>query len=335
MPDDPNAKRAGPAPKHPSGYPALDDAPVHVAPAVDVRGSQSGIPAAPSTSFPPMAAEAEELDDQGNARVPFALAFPVEERVSAFPPAHEDRGPMTVDYERGRGRIERYDDGPETKPLEVPPHWRATSEPPSADLDRDALLRDLAAMGGLDETPDRLAHREVGGRASLGRARALRFRLMLHDVWPPSAWPVVEPAKGLRPLHIDLALDAALLAGVSDGAPSRAIRGPAAYGLPFLRVIVDFLRGQRPDLPRSALRDRGSASISRLTIVGWKTALEQLAKSARALPDGPRFTALVLAAGVAQAPAMNEHRFGALSDLERALGLPTGSVATALDEARS
>jgi hypothetical protein len=102
-----------------------------------------------------------------------------------------------------------------------------------------------------------------------------------------------------------------------------------------VKTIVDFLRGQRPDLPRTALQDRGAASIARLTIVGFKGALDQLARAARAVPEEARRTALELAARVALVPAMNEHRFGALADLERALALPTGSIARALDDARS
>ena len=331
MPDDPRAKRQGKAPNHRSGYPASDDSPVHVAPPVDLRPSSS-IPAAPEV-------------DGTEGTVPFGLPFPVEERVSQRPepmpeqePEVERRGPMTLDYSRPSpppaATAKRTSEAPRGDAADIPPHWRATSEPPSAEGDRDALLRDLVAIGPLEEKPDRNADREVAGRATLARARALRFRLMLHDVWPPSAWPQAQPATTLRPLHIDLALDSALIVAVADGAPSPTTRPQGAYGLPFVRTIVDVLRAMRPDLPRSALRDRGSASIARVTIVGFKSALEQLVRAGRSVPEDARRTALELAARVALVPALNDHRFAALSDLERALVLPTGSVAVALDLAR-
>jgi hypothetical protein len=331
VPDDPRAKRQGPAPNHRSGYPASDDAPAHVAPAVDLR---------PSSSIPAAAPVDEDAEP-----VPFGLPFPVEERVSERPvaPTDEDveaRGPMTVEYGRAspqpaaKRSFSPSPSSPRADAADIPPHWRAMSEPPSADADRDALLRDLVAIGPLEENPDRAADREVAGRATLARARALRFRLMLHDVWPPSAWPQAQPAATMRPLHIDLALDAALIVAVADGAPSPPTRPQGGYGLPFVRTIVDFLRAMRPDLPRSALRDRGSASIARVTIVGFKSALEQLVRAGRAVPEDARRTALELAARVALVPALNDHRFAALADLERALVLPTGSVAVALDLAR-
>ncbi len=300
---------------------------MHVAPPVDLRPSSS-IPAAPSA------------DESTEGTVPFGLPFPVEERVSErpAPPLPDDveaRGPHTIDYARPSPAPSREPSAAPPRPdTDIPPHWRATSEPPSADGDRDALLRDLVAIGPLEENPDRAADREVAGRATLARARALRFRLMLHDVWPPSAWPQAQPATTQRPLHIDVALDAALIIAVSDGAPSPPDRSKGGYSMPFVRTLVDFLRAMRPDLPRSALRDRGSASIARLTIVGFKAALEQLVRAGRSVPEDARRTALELAARVALVPGLNDHRFAALSDLERALVLPTGSVAVALDLAR-
>jgi hypothetical protein len=347
VPNDPRAKRQGPAPNHRSGYPASEDAPVHVAPPVDVRSSSS------SSSMPAVRPPREGKTGEGKTgegqtgeeedSVPFGLAFPVEERVSQRPaPADEDveaYGPRTVEYGRSSPAPAPSPSSPSASPprvesTDIPPHWRATSEPPSAEGDRDALLRDLVAIGPLEENPDRAADREVAGRATLARARALRFRLMLHDVWPPSAWPQAQSAATQRPLHIDVALDAALILAVADGAPSPKTRPQGAYSMPFVKTVVDFLRAMRPDLPRSALRDRGSASIARITIVGYKSALEQLVRAGRSVPEDARRTALELAARVAHVPALNDHRFAALSDLERALVLPTGSVAVALDLAR-
>jgi hypothetical protein len=269
------------------------------------------------------------------AEVAFGLPVPVEERASRRPPPVEDRPPMTLDYSQPRSSGRPGPSSSETT-------WEVTSEPPSVDADREALLRDLLAIGALDDSADRAVERDVTLRATLARSRALRFRLMLGDVWPSSAWPQGKPATKERPLQLDLALEAALLAALADGAPLSDDKVERGYAMPFVRTIVDFLRALRPDLPRTNLRDRGSAAIARLTIQGWRAAVEGFTRSARASPEGARRTCLEIAARVALTPSsakrsadvVNEHRFGALADLERALTLPTGSVAQALDEAR-
>lgn len=129
---------------------------------------------------------------------------------------------------------------------------------------------------------------------------------------------------------IDLAIDAALLVGFADGAPF-VRHVPAGAELPFVRAFATFMRGARPDVPRSVLRERGAASIARLTIAGYRAALDALARSAREITLDGRVLALDAAAFAALSPAANAQRLGALSDLERALGLRTGSVAQALE----
>jgi hypothetical protein len=333
VPDDPSAKRIGPAPKHPSGYAPSDDAPVHVAPPLNLDANPedhdtvddppSQIPT-PVRDMPAIAAE-----------VAFGLPVPVEERASKRPPRVEERPPMTLDYSQPRST------GRPAPTSETT--WEVTAEPQSVEADRDALLRDLLAIGAIDDSADRAVERDVTLRATLARARALRFRLMLADVWPASAWPEGKPATRERPLQLDLALESALLAALADGAPLTESKSPSGYTMPFVRTLVDFLRALRPDLPRTNLRDRGSAAIARLTIQGWRGAIEAFTRSARSAPEGARRTCLELAARIALTPpptasrsadVVNEHRFGALADLERALSLPTGSVAQALDEAR-
>ena len=309
---------------------------MHVAPAIDMRlsvpasGSQAPNVFADDTFKDPgpPAYERIEVESRGDD-VSFGLPFPVEERSSRLPPRPEG-SPDTFDFERPR-TTPTGDFADERTPM--PAHWNAGSEPPTLEGDREALLRDLIAIGGLPSSADRISDREVPIRATIARARALRFRLMLHDVWSEAAWPVAVRARDPRPLHIDLSLDAALLVAIADGAPPPTT-GSETYAMPWVRPLVDFLRAERPDLPRSALRDRGASAIARLTIVGWRGALEHITKSARAVPEGARQTALELAARVSLTPMLNDHRFAALSDLERALALPTGSVARALDDAR-
>ena len=347
MPDDPRAKRLGPAPAHPSGYPALDDGPVHLAPAVDARlvPSEDTIPDAPDSSTAP-------TPPLGQPVVEFTLDRPVEERVSQRPPPRPSP-PQTIDFERPRtlpssksGESAATTSTPTPSPAPAYVAWSSSSppspsgrhrtsrpasgEPPSGDLDRDALVRELAAIGRLTHPDDREGVRDVALRATLARARALRFRLTLHDVWPSAQGSIPPgPAHRPRPLDLDLALECALLAAIADGA-----RGGDDDALPVVAVLVQFFRALRPDLPRTTLRDRGASVLARLTITGWNAALEQLGKIAQSAPPEARKTALELACRSALAPQLNDQRFAALSDLERALAVPTGSLARALDEAR-
>jgi hypothetical protein len=299
---------------------------VHVAPPLDCKSEVRLPVAVPTDLTPTMPGAGVEIIEAGE--VAFALAVPVEERTSERVPIDEE-APQTLDFERPRSSAPTSSGrGPTSSTIDK--GW--PSSPPD-DPDREALLRDLLAIGAIDEEPDRTAHREVAHRATLARSRALRFRLGLHDVWPPSAWPVAAEGSG-QPLALDLALDAALLVGLADGAKS--VPGPPAqsYPMPFVRPLVDGLRAARPDLPRGALRDRGAAAISRLTLLGWRAAIEATTRAAQSVPVDARHAVLAFAARVAVVPAINEARFAALGDLERALAVPTGSLARALDAAR-
>jgi hypothetical protein len=219
----------------------------------------------------------------------------------------------------------------------MPPALAHLVSGPDPTGERVAIARDLASIGALDERPDREVEREVGAKATLARARTLRYRLTLLDAFealdaldaPENASPLAGSIPpGVVP--IDLAIDAALLVGFADGAPF--VRHAAAGAeLPFVRALASFMRSARPDVPRSVLRERGAASIARLTIAGYRSALDALARSAREITLDGRVLALDAAAFAALAPAANDHRLGALTDLERAMGLRTGSVAQALE----
>jgi hypothetical protein len=303
MPQDPNK------PKHPQGLPVADDAPVYIAPSLDLRQTQRDIPAI------------DESDD-----VPFTLPFPAEERASSLPPPLDDapisEAPTTVSWDRVSARLP-------SEPAGQPRRDNVVTIDTSADDDeREAILRDLHAIAGLDSRPDRVTDRAVAQRATLARARALRFRLTLLDAWSGVDSP--GSSSDERALHFDMATDAMLLVAIADGAPGES--------LPVVHVMVEGLRGIRSDLPRTALRDRGAAAIARLTIVGYRSALDQLARSAvAATPESRRLTldlAARAAVGARADASLNEHRLGALQDLERALALPTGSVAPAIETAR-
>ncbi len=339
MPHDPGPNRKHPAPSHPAGFPALDDAPVHLAPAVDVRpkARRSQIPPPPTPSSEPTSQPNQPVSEPRRGEVAFGLAVPAEERRGASeppPPEHEvvpdSIAPATVDWDRVTNqRLEAL-----KVPIPLPTRTTHDPDPAQEAEERDAILRDLRSIGPLEEGPDRGVERSVGLRATLARARALRFRLCLIDAWSSvEMWS--EPFGDMRALQLDLAIDAMLLVALADGAPCReGGREDPARLLPVVPIMVETLRGIRSDLPRTALRERGSAAIARLTIVGWRPALEQLARTALASPPETRQLALELAARVALVPRIDEHRLGALQDLEKALGLPPGHVAAAIEAAR-
>jgi len=325
MPRDPRSDRTKPVPEHPEGLRPADDAPVFVAPAVDVR------PSSPARSSAPPPGPVVTPHNTGD--VPFTLPFPAEERTLSEPPPALDEPPSsqppeTVDWDRISARFPETP-GPRTRP-ELRREPLVTIDTATDADERDAIVRDLHAIVGLDERPDRTIERGVAARATLARARALRFRLSLIDAWM-HANVSTDPTTDVRSLHLDLSIDAMLLVAIANGAP--ATEGPAA-ALPAVRVMVESLRSIRSDLPRTALRDRGAAAIARLTIVGYRGAVEQLAKTGQGAPTDARRLALDLAARVALIPGIDEQRLGALQDLEKALQLPTGSVAPAIESAR-
>jgi hypothetical protein len=249
------------------------------------------------------------------------LAVPVEERKSQFPGSDDapvSEAPETIDWDRisSAGRLSS----------NRPSRPSASPDPSIVSEEREALLRDLAAIGPLDERADRVVDRPMGARTTLARARALRFRIALIDAWDQAVKSARHESFS-HALHLDLCIDSMLLVVMADGAP-------ADSASPMIGALVASLRGLRPDLPRTALRDRGASAIAKLTLVGWRSALDSVAKSALATPPEARSLALELAARVALVPQIDEHRLGALHDLEKALSLATGAVAPAIEAAR-
>jgi hypothetical protein len=309
MPDD--HPRKSQAPAHPEGLRPADEGPGFVAPAVDVR------PKSKARTMPPPA----PLPPPSSGEVAFALPVPVEERNSQTPadePAPMSEAPRTIDWDRFSSAGGRVSSNPRPS---------TPADPSIVSEERDAILRDLAAIGPLDERADRGGDRAVGARTTLARARALRYRLALIDAWESEVRSAKHDAFSAHALHIDLCIDVMLLVALADGAP-----GDAAT--PMIAAMVSALRSLRSDLSRTALRDRGASAIAKLTLVGWKSAMDSVAKAALATPPEARSLALELAARIALVPQIDEHRLGALQDLEKALGLSTGAVAPAIEAAR-
>jgi hypothetical protein len=407
MADDPGAKRTLPPPPHPRGFRAIDDGPVHLAPPIDVRPVASGRQARDSVPWlgpPPDESSATDSGPETTVGVvPFALPVPVEERVSARPPATpvlapvangdderaplswQEPGPITISFDSRSGPAAssgaRSIGAPASSPPPSPPPVGATlpqaarpatlpspqvpsPSPPNAvapvaaSLDeaaseraaavteaerqvRASLVAELRAIGAVDERPDRSTDKGVALRATLARARALRVRISAHDAWPSTE---TNPAAELRDatsiphefgaLALDFTIDVASLVIIADGAPT-GFSEASAERLPPFEALVRSLRPRAPGLTRTALRDRSASAIARLTVLGYAAALESVARAARTLPAESRWLALALAVKSALAPEINGHRLGALGDLERALALPTGTLAELLGAARS
>ncbi|MBX7197456.1 MAG: hypothetical protein K1X94_35755, partial [Sandaracinaceae bacterium] len=181
MPNDPHSRRTQPAPPHPSGFSALDDAPVFVAPAVDVRPNspvRTSLPPPEPVTLPNPAYDAITLPQPD---VHFTLPFPVEERKSSMPPPDDaddqpiSSAPETVDWERAAKKLAGVPVGASYPAASVPSPASDPRLDPIADhAEIEALTRDLGVITTLDERADRAIDRAVAHRTTLARARALR-----------------------------------------------------------------------------------------------------------------------------------------------------------------
>ncbi|MFI5302115.1 MAG: hypothetical protein ACHREM_28830, partial [Polyangiales bacterium] len=105
MPSDPESRRRGQAPAHPRGFPAAEDAPVHVGAPLDVRAEvaqaraeresrTSMLPGDRASMIPASAivelnARTSVPPDMGVQGVRFDMAFPAEERMVGGTPMRE------------------------------------------------------------------------------------------------------------------------------------------------------------------------------------------------------------------------------------------------------
>ncbi|MGZ3424238.1 MAG: hypothetical protein ACXVEE_40635 [Polyangiales bacterium] len=292
--------------RHRSGYPVAHDAPAFIAPPLDIR-------------------RAVEAARQGSVEeaVAFTLAFPIVERTRS---GHEH----TVDFEAtSHHRVSFQDEGdPEpTSPefavpseigdepdtaqdlpridIRMPPEsehaesertlerdpYKYSGEETLHASERDTLAQQLLSIGPFDDLSDLDDTRSSPARVVLGRARAIRFRIALHDAWPEDFSAVVPPEDDL-----DLLLHPAIVVALADGAHTDPIGGD------LVRALVKETRQRLPQTTRNSLREAGAAAFARITLLGTQRAVAYLHDRFHEFPAQARRHALALAARFANDP---------------------------------
>lgn len=297
-------------PSHPSGYPVADDAPAFVAPALDLR----------------LAVEATASGAVEDA-VLYTLAFPIVERVRSHAPDldseataphapavhHEpeyqdDDADTAVDLPAIDGHEAGADDSETTIERD---YYRDSGEETLLATERETLEHSLRSLGPFDAAPDLDVERPPADRVTLARARAIRFRLALLDVWPEDA-SSPAPADEL----VDLFLHPAIVVAFADGAPVDA-RGVSETDADLVRTLVD----ARPnDVTRATLRDAGASACARVTLLGTRRAVDYLRDRFDGAPGAERRASLAVAARLAAGARDDDPRAIALALLRDALG---------------
>lgn len=295
--------------EHPSGYQVADDSPGFVAPPLDLRQAVE-------------AAARGAVEDA----VAYALAFPIEglERVRVV---EHTLGFEDEEHTNPELALHPCGDEPDTAtdlaavdPMVTLPA-AAWVDPdatgvmpgvmdPEQTLERDpyqhegevtvqasekqVLTQSLVSIGPLDETPDPLGLLSPQSRVLLGRARAIRFRLALLDVWPED---------GSRPRGhdelLDLAIHPTTIVTLADGFPSDPPSFVGSDDIAVVSAIAHDVRDRLPPVTRATLRDAGAAAFARVTLLGPEKALEYLGNRFVDLPGAERRAAVATAAKVA------------------------------------
>ncbi len=259
-----------------AGRLVAEDAPAFIAPALDLRRVVALVEKG-----------APEDVEQATA---MALSFPIPSRPWRDAPA---------------------DDPEQTVPGSPYKHG-ALGEPTRPESPRETLVRSLFSIGPLPHLADAAAERPVTERVLVGRARAIRFRIALHDAWPEEGdlrtrKPKVEPP-------LAFAIDAVVLVAIADGMPA-GDDGRSAHDFPFVQLVAAELRARFPGLTRAALQHAAVTSFARATLLGFTRAARYVRDSAPGISAAERAASLALASRVAQIPALGEHRARALDEL--------------------
>lgn len=292
--------------EHPSGYQVADDSPGFVAPPLDLR-------------------RAVEAADRGAVEdaVTYALAFPIQgrlvEHTLGFEDEHENTNPevaihpvgdepdtatdLPVVDPTGTSPAIAYVDADSTTTMErIPDPERTIERDPYASegeitvqaSERQVLQQSLASIGPLDETPDPRGLLPAASRVLLARARAIRFRLALLDVWPED-W---SSPRGTEEL-LDLAVHPTAIVTIADGFPSEPPQLVGTDDIAVVSAIAHEVRERLPSVTRATLRDVGAAAFARVTLLGTERATEYLRQRFADLPGAERRAALATAAKVA------------------------------------
>ncbi|MBI2395445.1 MAG: hypothetical protein HYV09_38100 [Deltaproteobacteria bacterium] len=160
--------------------------------------------------------------------------------------------------------------------------------------ERDVLVRSLASIGPLDESPDPHGAAPSHDRVLLARARAIRFRLALLDVWPED-WSAPRGTEDL----LDLAIHPTAVVAIADGFPSDPETGVGSDDIAVVSAIVHGVRDRMPAITRATLRDAGAAAFARVTLLGTARAVQYLRDRFADAPGADRRAAVAAASRVA------------------------------------
>lgn len=314
---------------HPSGYPVAHDSPAHVAPPLELR-------------------RAVEATKEGSVEdaVAFTLAFPIVERTRvnaviieeepeentspefAIPEASGaapstaddtavdlpvvDLGQLTMPASSTYPSYPAYVESEHT--LERDP-YRDEGETTLNLTERQSLDTNLQSIGPFQEGPDLSLDRTPAERVLLGRARAIRFRLALLDVWPEdhsSAAPIEE--------DLDLLAHPCIVVALADGFPADPRTGRGPEDVAIVRTLAEEVRMRLPHTTRATLREAGAAAFARVTLLGTLRAIDYVRERFAEWPSHARRAALAVATRIALGRPEGDPRSDALRMLREAVG---------------
>lgn len=318
-----------------SGPRTVDDAPVMLGAALEIRPTMVAVAHAP-----PTVAEVHDLD----GAVAFALALPVVEiehadtRVRRHAPTAEDFQPAsdrqaTLPAAPVSGAYPALSHAPPSQRSGPSPFVAAAPssserddvtsvrdfyhEPDSGERTRVAESRELflGQLASLEVLPEQALVIPADGRIEptavlLGRARGLRFRLAMHEAWPEDA-----PARSIRardPRFLDALLDAAVLvifAGARDLYPSPYPTDAALLG-GLCRLAA--LYADRP-----TVREAGVAACARVTVLGTGHTLERFGNGLVHLLGADRGAIGNTVATLARLAGPSDARTAVLAEVQR------------------
>jgi hypothetical protein len=241
---------------HPRGYPEAHDSPAHIAPALELRRAIE-------------AAQRGHVEDA----VAYTLAFPIVERTRPY--IDDDTNPEVPVHPVG-DEPDTVQDMPAVDPertLERDPY--RDGEQTLQASEKELLQRSLQSIGPIDDVST------SANRVLLARARAIRFRLALLDIWPED-FSVPRASED----SLELAIHPLAIVGLGDEEGA-------------VRAIAEDVRGRLPGVNRNTLRDAGAACFARITLLGVPKAIEYVKTRFAELPGAERRAALAAAARLA------------------------------------
>ncbi len=290
-------------PTHPSGFQAADDSPAFIAPALELR----------------RAVEAT-IEGEVESAVAFTLAFPIVER-QRVPEPESEPDEKTDEHDTTSPETEQFEGNDTLQDMPVIDPESTVERDPYKDSgeitllasEQQTLLQSLSCIGPFDDLPDLGTQRPPQARVLLARARAMRFRLALLDLWPEDHMR----ASALDD-ELDLALHPAIVVALAGGAPVDG-SGRSPSDVPVAAALVDEVRSRHPDVVRATLRDAAAAAYARVTLLGTERAIDYVKIRFGDYPAAVRRDAVALATRVAGSARPDSPAAIALARLREAL----------------